>query len=280
MKKNYKIVFIIILSVIAALLVIFTLWMIWGNVAVTVSDYRVESDEIPEAFDGFRICQVSDLHNDELGEDSARLIDAIKTTAPDIIVLTGDLVDSRRTNIDVAVSFAKQAVRIAPTYYVNGNHEAAIPEDYAVLKEKLVSVGVVVLENESVTINRGGESINLIGINDQSFGDIHSNDTLCELRGDEGDFSILLAHRPTDFAQYATCDFDLVFSGHLHGGQFRLPFLGGLYAPSYGLFPEYDGGKYEREDSVLIVSRGVGNSRFPIRFNNPREIVIVELEVK
>ncbi len=272
MKKK-----IIILSVIAALLVTLTVWMIWGNVAVTVSDYKVESGELPEAFDGFRICQVSDLHNDELGEDSERLIDAIKDTEPDIILLTGDLIDRTRTNIDAAITFAKQAVKIAPTYYINGNHEASIPEDYAVLKEKLIAGGVAVLENESVTVERGGEYIRIIGLNDQNFGCIHSNDSLCEMRGDEGDLSILLAHRPTDFPQYAACGFDLVFSGHLHGGQFRLPFLGGLYAPSYGFFPEYDGGLYEREDSVLIVSRGVGNSSFPIRFNNPREIVLVEL---
>lgn len=268
---------IIIISSLAVFVIAFTVWMIWGNVALTVSDYRVESDEIPEAFDGFRICQVSDLHNDELGEDSKRLIDAIKDREPDIILLTGDLIDRKRTNIDVAINFAEKAAEIAPTYYINGNHEAAIPEDYAVLKEKLVSVGVVVLENQSVTVERGGEYIKIIGLNDQNFGYIQSNDELCELRGDEGDFSILLAHRPTDFSQYATCDFDLVFSGHLHGGQFRLPFLGGLYAPSYGFFPEYDGGMYEREEGVLIVSRGVGNSSFPIRFNNPREIIIVEL---
>ena len=135
MKKR-----IIILSVIAALLVIFTAWMIWGNVAVTVSDYRVKSGDLPEAFDGFRICQVSDLHNDELGEDSERLINAIKDWEPDIILITGDLIDRNRTNIDVAVTFAEQAVKIAPTYYINGNHEAAIPEDYAVLKEKLVEM--------------------------------------------------------------------------------------------------------------------------------------------
>lgn len=271
---------IVILSVIAVFLVIFTAWMIWSNVAVTVTEFTVESNELPEAFDGFRICQVSDLHNDELGKDCSKLIDVIKRSDPDIIVLTGDLIDRRRTNVDVAVAFASQAVKLAPTYYINGNHEASVIEDYAVLKEKLVAVGVVVLENESVKIERGGESINLIGINDQSFGYIHSNDFLRELRGDEGDFSILLAHRPTDFYQYATCGFDLVLSGHLHGGQFRLPFLGGLYAPSYGFFPEYDGGMYEREDSVLIVSRGVGSSSFPIRFNNPREIVLVELVKK
>jgi predicted MPP superfamily phosphohydrolase len=273
-------VLIVSLSITAIVLVAVTLWMIWGNVAVTVTEFAVESNELPEAFDGFRICQVSDLHNDELGRDSKRLIDAIKDTEPDIIVITGDLIDRKRTNIDVVVTFAKQAVKIAPTYYVNGNHEASIPEDYGVLREKLISVGVVVLENECVTIERGGEYIKLVGLNDQNFDYIHSNSELCELRGDEGDFSILLAHRPTDFARYATCGYDLVFSGHLHGGQFRLPFLGGLYAPSYGLFPEYDGGMYEREDSVLIVSRGVGNSSFPIRFNNPREIVLVELVKK
>lgn len=275
MKKKF-----IALSVIAALLVIFTVWMIWGNVAVTVSDYKVESDELPKAFDGFRICQVSDLHNDELGKGNRRILDKLEASAPDIIVLTGDLVDRKRTDIDVAVDFAEKATEIAPTYYVNGNHEASIPEDYAALREKLIAVGVVVLENECVTIERGGESINLIGINDQSFGYIHSNDELCEMRGDEGDLSILLAHRPTEFYQYATCGFDLVLSGHLHGGQLRLPFFGGLYAPSYGFFPEYDGGMYEREDSVLIVSRGVGNSSFPIRFNNPREIALVELVKK
>lgn len=273
MKKK-----IIIFSVVAVLLLGFIAWMIWGNTAITVTEFRVENGDLPENFSGFRICQVSDLHNAEFGENNKRLIDAINNAEPDIIVLTGDLVDRSKTDIDVAVCFAEQAVRIAPTYYISGNHEASLPDDeYAEMKERLASVGVILLENESVTVERDGEFIRLIGLDDQKFGYVHSNDELTELMGARDDFSLLLAHRPTDFPQYATCGFDLVLSGHLHGGQFRLPFLGGVYAPSYGFFPEYDGGLYERERSVMIVSRGLGNSAFPIRFNNPPELVVVEL---
>jgi len=273
MKKK-----IILFSVVAVLLLGFIAWMIWGNTAITVTEFRVENGDLPESFSGFRICQVSDLHNAEFGENNKRLIDAINNAEPDIIVLTGDLVDRSRTDIDVAVCFAEQAVRIAPTYYISGNHEASLPDDeYAKMKERLASVGVILLENESITVERDGEFIRLIGLNDQKFGYVHSNDELTELMGEREDFSLLLAHRPTDFPQYATCGFDLVLSGHLHGGQFRLPFLGGVYAPGYGFFPEHDGGLYERERSVIIVSRGIGNSAFPIRFNNPPELVVVDL---
>ena len=256
----------------------FTAWMLWGNFAVTVSEYRIESEKLPDAFDGFRIAQVSDLHNDELGDGNSRLIAKLKKTDPDIIVITGDLIDRIRTDISVAVEFAEKAALIAPTYYVSGNHESVLSQDdYADFCDKLTAVGVTVLENNTVLFEKNGEYITIAGVGDQNFGYQPSNDDLIALKGDKTAFSVLLAHRPRDFYQYATCGFDLVLSGHLHGGQFQIPFLGGLYAPSYGLFPEYDGGTYEREGSVMIVSRGVGNSSFPIRFNNPREIVLVEL---
>ena len=269
---------IIILASTAVLLVAFVIWMIWGNVAVTVSEYRVESDKLPNAFDGFHIVQISDLHNDELGDGNKRLVAALESASPDIIVITGDLVDKVRTNIDIAVELAEEACSIAPTYYVSGNHEATLPaEEYAEFCAELESVGVIVLENDSVVLEKDGEYITLVGLSDQSFGFLPSNDDLLALKGEENGFSILLAHRPRDFAQYAECGYDLVLSGHLHGGQFQIPLLGGLYAPSYGFFPEYDGGTYEKEGSVMIVSRGAGNSSFPVRFNNPREIVLVEL---
>ena len=275
MKKR---IFIISLSIVAVLSFAFVAWMLWGNFAVTVSQYRVESDELPSAFEGFRIAQISDLHNDELGDGNAWVISALKSTSPDIIVITGDFIDKSRTDISIAIELAGEAALIAPTYYVSGNHEATLSsKDYAELCARLASVGVTVLENDSVEIEKNGEYITLVGLSDQNFGRSPLNDELLSLRGEESDFSILLAHRPRDFAQYATCGYDLVFSGHLHGGQFQIPFFGGLYAPSYGLFPEYDGGMYEIEGSVMIVSRGVGNSSFPIRFNNPREIVLVEL---
>ena len=282
MKK--RIITITIIAVLLLLLLFvavfsaFTAWMIWGNLTISVSEYRIESEKLPEAFDGFLIAQVSDLHNDELGEGNIRLLSSLEESSPDIIVLTGDLIDRNRTNIEIAVDFAEKAAEIAPTYYVNGNHESVLSQDdYADFCERLTAAGVTVLENNAVLLERDGKYINLVGISDQNFGYVPSNAELSELKDERADFSILLSHRPRDFAQYATCGYDLVLSGHLHGGQFRLPFLGGLYAPSYGIFPEYDGGLYEREESVMVVSRGVGNSSFPIRFNNPRELVIVEL---
>lgn len=280
-KKTVRILAITISLAFAALLSVafaFTAWMLWGNFAVTVSEYRIESEKLPDAFDGFRIAQVSDLHNDELGDGNSRLIAKLEKTDPDIIVITGDLIDRTRTDISVAVEFAEKAALIAPTYYVSGNHESVLSqEEYDDFCAQLTGVGVTVLENMSAVIEKDGEFITIVGVGDQNFGYEPSNAELLALKGNEYDFSLLLAHRPRDFYQYATCGFDLVLSGHLHGGQFQIPFFGGLYAPSYGLFPEYDGGTYEREGSVMIVSRGVGNSSFPIRFNNPREIVLVEL---
>lgn len=283
-KKTVRILAITMPLAFAVLLfaaIAFTTWMLWGNFAVTVSEYRIESEKLPDAFDGFRIAQVSDLHNDELGDGNSRLIAKLEKTDPDIIVITGDLIDRTRTDISVAVEFAEKAALIAPTYYVSGNHESVLSQDdYADFCDKLTAVGVTVLENNAVLFEKSGEYITVAGVGDQNFGYQPSNDDLIALKGDKTAFSVLLAHRPRDFYQYATCGFDLVLSGHLHGGQFQIPFLGGLYAPSYGLFPEYDGGMYEREGSVMIVSRGVGNSSFPIRFNNPREIVLVELVKK
>ena len=272
---------IIILAVASAIMLAFIIWMIWGNVAVTVNEYIIEFEDLPESFNGFRIAQVSDLHNDELGEGSARLLKKLKEAEPDLIVLTGDLVDKSRTDISVAVNFAKEACLIAPTFYVSGNHEATLAKDvYAELCDGLTDAGVTVLENESVLLEKNGEYISLVGVSDQNFGEAPTNEELLALKDEKADFSIILAHRPQGFDQYAACGYDLLLCGHLHGGQFRLPFLGGLYAPNYGFFPEYDGGTYEKEGSVMVVSRGVGNSSFPIRFNNPREIVLVELVKK
>ena len=127
MKKRKLI---IALSVVAILFVAFTSWMIWGNVAVTVSEYRIESCELPKSFDGFRIAQISDLHNAEFGAKNIRLINKLKNTRPDIIVLTGDTVDSRQPNIEVAISFCAEAVKIAPTYFISGNHEARLDTEY------------------------------------------------------------------------------------------------------------------------------------------------------
>ena len=279
-KPNKKTVLIVSVLVILCL----GIWTLWGNIALEVNEYEIVSDRIPEAFAGFRIAQVSDLHNKDFGEGYGQLLTLLSEIYPDIIVVTGDLIDSRQTDLDVALEFAWQAGKIARVYYVSGNHEARIPE-YEDLKIGLVKAGVVILENQKVQITREGESITLMGIDDPSFqedylfGDSESvaRQAIEDLQNESDGYTILLSHRPELFDLYVETGMDLVFSGHAHGGQFRLPFVGGLVAPNQGFFSKYDAGQFAGENTTMIVSRGVGNSIIPIRFYNRPEIVLVTL---
>ena len=279
-KPNKKTVLIVSVLVILCL----GIWTLWGNIALEVNEYEIVSDRIPEAFAGFRIAQVSDLHNKDFGEGYGQLLTLLSEINPDIIVVTGDLIDSRQTDLDIALEFAWQAGKIARVYYVSGNHEARVPE-YEDLKTGLVKAGVVILENQKIQITREGESITLMGIEDPSFhedylfGDSESvaRQAIENLQNESDGYTILLSHRPELFDLFVETEMDLVFSGHAHGGQFRLPFIGGLVAPNQGFFPKYDAGQFTEENTTMIVSRGVGNSIIPIRFNNRPEIVLVTL---
>ena len=261
------------------------IWTFWGNTALTVNNVKISSSRIPAAFSGFRIAQVSDLHNAEFGKDNKKLLELLSESKPDIIVITGDLVDAKHTDIGVALDFAKEAVNIAPVYYVTGNHEASLSQ-YNELKTGLETIGVVVLEDETIQLKRDKEVITLIGLSDPNFtlkGDIFGevpamvSTKLNSLADDESSYTILLSHRPELFESYAHCKMDLVLSGHAHGGQFRLPFIGGLIAPDQGIFPKYDAGLFTNGSTNMIVSRGLGNSIIPIRFNNRPEVIVIEL---
>ena len=174
-------------------------WIIWGNKALMINEITIKNEKIPDNFSGFRIAQVSDLHNAEFGEGNKKLLSLLETCEPDVILLTGDLVDSRNTDIEIAISFSEKAVAIAPTYYASGNHEARIDE-YEELIEDLENAGVQVLKNESVLLERSGESICVAGMEDPSFvtdylfGDSATvtRDVLSELIRDEAIFTILL----------------------------------------------------------------------------------------
>ena len=261
------------------------IWTIWGNTALMVNTVTVTAGRIPAAFSGFRIAQVSDLHNAEFGENNVRLLELLSESRPDIIVITGDLVDSGHTDIDIAISFAEEAARIAPVYYVTGNHEARLSQ-YDRLRNGLEAAGVSMLEDRAVELERDGEKITLVGLSDPDFtvrGDVFGevpamvSTKLESLADTESSYTILLSHRPELFESYASSGIDLVLSGHAHGGQFRLPFIGGLVAPNQGLFPKYDAGLYTESSTQMVVSRGIGNSIIPVRFNNRPEIVMVEL---
>lgn len=279
MKRRKKII-----GILFVLCAVHVGWIAWGNTALMINEMTIKNDRIPPAFSGFRIAQISDLHNAEFGEDNEKLLSMLETCEPDIVLITGDLVDSRRTDIEIGIAFAKKAAMIAPTYYVTGNHEARIDE-YEELINGLQQAGVHVLQNECVLLEQSGETIAIAGIKDPSFatdylfGDSETvtKDVLSELM-DENSYTVLLAHRPELFNTYVECEADLVFSGHAHGGQFRLPFVGGVVAPNQGLFPEYDAGLYSEKSTDMVVSRGIGNSILPFRVNNRPEIVLVELQ--
>ncbi len=278
--------FILLCALIALLALI--IWTAWGNTALTVNTIPVSSDRIPAGFSGYRIAQVSDLHNAEFGTGNTKLLQAISESRPDIIVTTGDFIDRNHTSMDIALDFAQNAVRIAPVYYVSGNHEAALSQ-YDELKEGLKSAGVIVLEDEAVQLAHNGSTVTLIGLSDPNFavGSDALEETpamvstkLNSLLESENGYTILLSHRPELFETYVSCGVDLVFSGHAHGGQFRLPLIGGLVAPNQGLFPKYDAGLYTDANTNMVVSRGIGNSIIPFRFNNRPEVVLVELRTE
>lgn len=285
MKKRLSKKALISVCTLIAVLLVLIIWTIWGNTALMVSTVTVSSNRIPTAFNGFLIAQVSDLHNAVFGENNAELLQILSECKPNIIVVTGDLVDAEHTDIDVALDFAKEAAQIAGTYYVTGNHEGSLSQ-YDELKTGLESMGVVVLEDASMQLEYNGEKVTLIGLSDPSFtlkgnmiGEVPAmvDTKLRGLIGDKDDYTILLSHRPELFETYVNCGVDLVLSGHAHGGQFRLPFIGGLVAQNQGLFPKYDAGLYTKGDTNMIVCRGLGNSIIPIRFNNRPEIVLLEL---
>ena len=282
--KRKKFIF---LAVMAAVLVALVIWIAWGNTALELNTYTISSSKLPQSFDGYRIAHVSDLHNAEMGKDNETLLTMLRDADPDIIAITGDLIDSRNTDIEVALQFVREAVKIAPCYYVTGNHEARVSE-YGELKAGMEAAGVTVLEDVRTEISMEGETITLIGINDPSyqtdylFGDSETvmNTKLEELHSEKDGFTILLSHRPELFDAYTDHGMDLVLSGHAHGGQFRLPFIGGVVAPNQGLFPEYDAGIYTEGNTNMLVSRGVGNSILPFRINNRPEVILIELQAE
>lgn len=259
-------------------------WLFWGNSALMTSEYRIIGNWIPSGFDGFRIAQISDLHNAEFGQENEKLLSMLAETRADIIVLTGDLIDSRNLDLSAAFSFVQKAVKIAPCYFVTGNHESRIPELPKLLRG-LDDAGVTILRNEHVMLERNGDSITILGVDDPAFrSDYMVGDSgpvltaaLQELMRDDVGYTVLLSHRPEWFQLYRSFGVNLIFSGHAHGGQFRLPFVGGIIAPNQWFFPEYDAGVFMEGDTSMVVSRGLGASIIPLRINNRPEIVVAEL---
>lgn len=295
--KIIKSIFLFFIKLIATsflLMLIFIALLIYQNNSVKVEEYKIESEKLNEVFNNYKIIQLSDIHSQYFGENHIKLIKKIKKESPDLIVITGDLVDANRFDFETGVSLVEQLVEIAPVYYVYGNHEMILnddPENNS-FKIALEELGVIILNNKNTTIEKDGHYFNLLGIQDPST--VYKNRSLNyletqrditeeELRRVTSDinedyFTVLLAHRPEQFPLYSEFNIDLILSGHTHAGQFRIPFFGGIYAPNQGFLPKYIEGLYTEENSTMIISRGLGYSKIPLRIFNTPEVVSITLK--
>lgn len=253
----------------------------WSNHSLQTQSFTYASRRLPAGFDGCVIIQISDLHGARFGEDNRDLLARVRSARPDYIFLTGDLQDQyRKTPRTYSIGLGHALARIAPTYFITGNHEWAFP-DVRELKRGLEDAGVTVLTNKFVPLERNGDTILLAGIDDPNgFADQKTPQELAaEIHALEGDpFWLLLAHRNNYFKDvYSRLGADLVISGHGHGGLIRLPFTDGLISVERTFFPSYTAGFYEVDGEDLFVSRGLGNSGRTFRLFNRPELVILTL---
>lgn len=275
----------IILIIILVALILYGIWLYHENNIINITEYDISDKDLPKSFDGFRIAQISDFHNTTLGNDNDILIEDIKKENPDIIVITGDYIDSYHTKRDISERLAKRLVQIAPVYYVTGNHESRMPDELQKLQNCFEDIDVTILRDDECIIQRGTDKIRICGIDDPDFTgaerepEDYGNEALekISLLKTDDTYTILLSHRPEIFDIYCKSGVNLVFSGHAHGGQFRLPVVGALFAPSQGLFPKYTEGVHRNGNTSMVVSRGLGQSSIPFRINNSPELVIADL---
>ena len=268
-KRNKLVISSMIILFIIAFCVLNNKWLTITE--FTFTDKRIKND--------FTIVQISDLHNASFGRDNSRLLNEIRRLEPDIIAITGDIVDASHTNIDIAVEFCNNIAELCPSYYVTGNHETWLePDDKNTLYSGIKDSGVTILDDESVYINVNGNRIQMCGLDDDSL----YNDALFKLAEsfDRDLPVILLSHEPQYFDDYVKAAPDLVLTGHAHGGQMRLPFVGGLVAPDQGFFPKYTEGEFTEKNTHMIISRGLGNSVIPVRVFDPPEIVCIHVTGK
>lgn len=252
--------------------------------------YKICSRQIPDAFKGFKIVHLSDLHGALYGRHNELLIRKIKDINPHVIVMTGDMADGTEHAVSRMADLCGRLSRRYPVYFTAGNHEQCLKKNvYDGLLADLKALGVIVLDNEWRTISRRGSFVKLYGLVTPL---VYYKDPLGEYekginftkkdaekalgKADPSCFNILLAHNPLYYPAYREWGADLTLSGHIHGGIIRIPGLGGLLSPDLTLFPKYDGGHFKEGQAHLVVSRGLGN-HFLFRVHNPPELVILTL---
>lgn len=253
-----------------------------SNMIFKTTSYTIESPFLSNAFNGYKIAQISDLHGHVFGEAGEDLLEALDLASPNLVVVTGDAISRKEEHPEETVALLSAVAEKYPTYYIRGNHELyrdevepAQPQFYTALQD----AGIVVLDNEVVPILYRQARLNLVGLKETlSAYDTNTPPDLSTLLGEvpEG-YTILLAHNPLWFDSYVNWGADLVLSGHVHGGMVRLPLVGGVFSPDVSFFPKYDRGLYTSNQTQMVVSTGMGGSGFPFRLFNDQELVLITL---
>lgn len=269
------------------LALIIALTLNYQNRHLTIKQYNINDQRWPAELNGWRVVQLSDLHNQALsGPGNQRVIAAVKKLAPDLIVLTGDTFDSRQTNIPGNLFLISQLKELAPVYLIFGNHDF-YNNDYIKLAERVAAAGAIVMRDQALTIQSQGRTITLVGLDDPTvLGGPLPSSAVAKITSQKlaqiinqnriNQSVIVLAHRPELWPEYLTLKPIAILSGHTHGGQIRLPLLGAIYVPNQKLWPDYDYGNWSVGSSRLIISRGLGNSSLSQRINAYPEIVAID----
>ena len=282
-SRRRLLIWLALLAALAAGGVFWFRWQCWG---LQTTHTEAELNGLPGEFDGYKIVHLSDLHGHEYGEGNVDLLAMVAGEKPDLIVVTGDLID-QESQMQMVPALARSLAAIAPTWYVTGNHEWSLgTAKVKELKNLLAQCGVTVLSNQYEILERNGAQIVLAGVDDPNgYADQKTPEELYAQIENQapGLFTVLLAHRNDRFGQYAAAGYDFVMSGHGHGGIVRLPFAGGLLGTDREFFPEWTSGLYTLGDSTLFVSRGLGNNTVPFQgfriFNRPELAVITLKEI-
>lgn len=286
----------IVLSIIFAILLILLFLAYSSNAHLTKSHYDLNFKNLPKNFDGYKILQLSDLHVKEFGDENSKLIKAIEKEDPDIIVTTGDMINSTDTpdKFEMPAKLLTDLSSKYDTYYIDGNHETAMDifnsENYNKWMTLVKDSGAVILNNDNTIIKKGNSSINLYGLwyNGRYYNDMSDENAekyfldvehIQKLIGtsNTNSFNLLLTHNPVYFDVYKDWGADLTLAGHMHGGVIRIPFKGGLISPERVYWPEYDAGEFSNGESKMIVNRGLGNGNSGYRFLNWPDISVITL---
>lgn len=262
---------------------------------IEISNYVIKNKKIPKDFHNYNIVQISDLHNKSFGKGNIKLLEKINQINPEVIFITGDLIDGESKDFSNSLELVKKLTEKYKVYYITGNHEQkALLRRYKDLYleyfSELKKLDAVHLDNDYIRLKKGNAYINLYGlaIPFKYYNYLFKKDKNTDLEEDfietslgkinKDEYNILLSHTPFYFEDYEKWGADLTLAGHVHGGIIRLPFVGGLLSPNRTFFPKYDLGKFKINDSVMIVSKGLGGSKVLVRINCKPEIVNIILK--